>query len=216
MQRVALALLVDFDGTILDTESCVLAAWREEYEYHGLELDEEAWLAALGSHQDRFAVFGSLVGSDYDEAASRARKQQRQDELVAALTLRDGVEDCLRKARSTGMRLGVVSSSSASWVTSHLERLGLLRLFEVVVTREDAERSKPFPDLYVTALSRLGVPPHSVVAIEDSANGVAAAKSAGIRCVAFPNAVTARQDLRHADALAESRLWEHVRALIDS
>jgi HAD superfamily hydrolase (TIGR01509 family) len=213
---VAVALLVDFDGTILDTESCVLAAWREEYEYHGLELDEDAWLAALGSHQDRFAIFSTLVGADYDEAASRARKQRRQDELVAALVLRDGIDECLRQARQMGLRLGVVSSSSSSWVTSHLERLSLLQLFEVVVTREDAQRSKPFPDLYVSALSRLGVAPGAAVAIEDSANGVAAAKSAGLRCVAFPNAVTARQDLRHADVLAESRLWEHVRPLIEA
>ena len=213
---MTLALLVDFDGTILDTESCVLAAWREEYEYHGLQLDEEAWLAALGSHQDRFAVFSELVGADYDEAASRARKQRRQDELVAALVLRDGIDDCLRKARQTGLRLGVVSSSSSSWVRSHLERLSLLPLVDVVVTREDAERSKPFPDLYLTALTRLGVPADEAVAIEDSANGIAAAKAAGIRCIAYPNSVTARQDLGHADVLAENRLWEHVLTLMDS
>ena len=213
---MARALLVDFDGTILDTESCVLAAWREEYEYHGLQLDEDAWLAALGSHQDRFAAFSKLVGQDYDEAASRARKQRRQDELVAALVLRDGVDDCLRQARQLGLHLCVVSSSSSSWVTSHLKRLSLLHLFDVVVTREDAERSKPFPDLYLTALSRLGVAPSAAVAIEDSANGVAAAKSAGIRCVAFPNPVTERQDLSQADVLARAPLWEHVRAIIDS
>ena len=100
------------------------------------------------------------------------------------------VDDCLRQARQLGLHLGVVSSSSSSWVTSHLKRLSLLHLFDVVGTREDAERSKPFPDLYLTALSRLGVAPRAAVAIEDSANGVAAAKSAGIRCVAFPNPVT--------------------------
>lgn len=213
---MALALLVDFDGTILDTESSVLAAWREEYEHHGLQLDEDAWLAALGSHQDRFAVFSKLVGKDYDEAASRARKQRRETELVLELALRDGIDDCLREARQMGLRLGVVSSSSSSWVKSHLERLSLLPVFDLVVTREDAERSKPFPDLYLTALSRLGLPPSAVVAIEDSANGIAAAKAAGIRCIAYPNSVTARQDLGHADALAETRLWEHVRTLIDS
>jgi HAD superfamily hydrolase (TIGR01509 family) len=212
---VTLALLVDFDGTILDTESCVLAAWREEYEHHGLQLDEEAWLAALGSHQDRFAVFSQLVGDGYDEAASRARKQRRETELVLGLALRDGIEHCLREARQAGARLAVVSSSSSAWVRSHLERLSLLEFFDVVVTREDAQRSKPFPDLYLTALSRLGVPAADALAIEDSANGIAAARAAGIRCVAYPNSVTARQDLSEADVLADARLWQHVRALMD-
>ena len=106
-----------------------------------------------------------------------------------------------------------MSSSPASWVRPHLDRLALLDRFDTIVTREDAERSKPFPDLYLTALARLNVPPTGAVAIEDSANGVAAARAAGIRCVAFPNPITARQDLRHADAVVESRLWARVRAL---
>jgi beta-phosphoglucomutase-like phosphatase (HAD superfamily) len=97
-----------------------------------------------------------------------------------------------------------------------LDRLALLDLFAVVVTREDAGRTKPAPDLYLTALSRLDVPASDALAVEDSANGVAAARAAGIRCIAFPNSVTARQDLSHADVLAQAKLWDHVRALIDS
>ena len=210
---MAKAVLFDFDGTILDTESTVLIAWREEYEHHGLQLDEDAWLSALGGDQDRYAALAEQVGDSYDLVASQARKRQREFELVAGLVLRDGIDDCLLEARRAGLSLGLVSSSPASWVLPHLERLSLLDRFDVVVTREDAERSKPFPDLYLAALSRLEVSATDAVAIEDSANGVAAARAAGIRCVAFPNPITVRQDLGHADVLAESELWARVRAL---
>jgi HAD superfamily hydrolase (TIGR01509 family) len=212
---VANALLFDFDGTILDTESTVLRAWREEYEHHGLELDEQAWLGALGGDQDRYAALARQVGDSYDRVASQTRKRRREAELVASLALRDGIDECLREARQAGWTLGLVSSSPASWVRPHLDRLALLDRFDTVVTREDAERAKPFPDLYLAALARLDVSPTDAVAIEDSANGVAAARAAGVRCVAFPNPITARQDLRHADVLAESQLWARVRALID-
>ena len=74
----------------------------------------------------------------------------------------------------------------------------------MVVTRESARRAKPHPDLYLAALGRLGVPAALAVAVEDSRHGVAAALAAGIRCVAFPNCVTRRQDLSHADAVANA------------
>jgi beta-phosphoglucomutase-like phosphatase (HAD superfamily) len=98
-------------------------------------------------------------------------------------------------------------------VRSHLKRFSLLDQFDEIVTREDAARSKPHPDLYEIALSRLAVDAADAIAIEDSSNGVAAALAAGIRCIAFPNPVTVRQDLNSAHAVAGFDLWEQVAAL---
>ena len=81
----------------------------------------------------------------------------------------------------------------------HLERLGLAAPLATVVTREDAARPKPAPDLYAEALRRLGLVADDAVAVEDSANGVAAARGAGLRVVAVPGPVTAGQDLSAAD-----------------
>lgn len=198
------AVLFDFDGTLLDTESTVLAAWREEYRHHGLELDIDVWMGTIGTDRDRYADLAELAGPGFDEDRCRTRKRAREAELVAALKLREGIAECLTMAGQAGARLGVVSSSPAGWVLPHLDRLTLTGQFDVVITRECAARSKPHPDLYLAALGQLGVTAKAAIAVEDSRHGVTAAIAAGIRCVAFPNPVTRHQDLSHAHALASS------------
>jgi putative hydrolase of the HAD superfamily len=132
---------------------------------------------------------------------------------VADLPLRDGLEDVLERASGHGLVLAVVSSSPAWWVRGHLERLGLLDRFAFVVTREDAALAKPAPDLYLVALERLGLPPDEVLVVEDSVNGVLAAHAAGLRAVAVPNPVTARQ-AHVAEVLEPGALWQHVQRLL--
>jgi beta-phosphoglucomutase-like phosphatase (HAD superfamily) len=97
------------------------------------------------------------------------------------------------------MKLGVASSSSRDWVRGHLERLGIVDLFDCLQARDDVEHVKPEPDLYLASLDCLGVAAADAVAIEDSPNGVIAAKRAGLRCVAVPNRITAGLDLSQAD-----------------
>ena len=81
----------------------------------------------------------------------------------------------------------------------HLERLELHPQWDAIRTREDVARTKPAPDLYLAAVKALGVAPQEAVAFEDSRNGIAAAKDAGLLCVAVPNALTAGMDLLRAD-----------------
>lgn len=204
------ALLLDFDGTLLDSETCHLQSWEEHYAVHGHVLDRVAWIAGVGGHglgPDPHAGLTALVGDAFDPAARRAREM----ELVHALPPRDGVAELLQAAREAGCRLAVVSSSPRDWVVPHLDRLGLLGPLETVVTREDAPRTKPAPDLYLEALARLGT--DDAVAVEDSANGVAAAQAAGLRVVAVPGPVTAAQDLACADLRVDSLLEVDLPAL---
>jgi beta-phosphoglucomutase-like phosphatase (HAD superfamily) len=84
-------------------------------------------------------------------------------------------------------------------VRGHLARLGLYQRFDAIKTADDVKRTKPDPELYVAALTALGVQPTEAVVFEDSPNGVTAAKAAGIYCVAVPNRVTALMKLDHAD-----------------
>lgn len=97
------------------------------------------------------------------------------------------------------MKVGVASSSTLHWVGGHLDRLAFRKVFDAVTCREDGMRAKPAPDLYLAAVQALGVAPNEAVAVEDSRNGIAAAKAAGLRCVAVPNELTSQQDLSAAD-----------------
>lgn len=173
----------------------MLASWQHLYASVGHALDLERWLATVGGDvEDRYAALGSLVGEGYDAAAVHEQRRAYELGLVRDLPLREGWPELLEQAVARGVRLGIVSSSPLWWVGGHLERLGVLDLFDPVVTREDAERAKPHPDLYLVALARLGLPAAQVLVVEDSVNGALAARAAGLPVVVVPNPVTARQE----------------------
>jgi HAD superfamily hydrolase (TIGR01509 family) len=129
---------------------------------------------------------------------------QRETSLILEQPVLPGVLDYLEGARRLGLRVGLASSSSCEWVLGHLSRLGLLNYFHEIRASEDVKRTKPDPALYLQVLHGLGVPAEQGVALEDSPNGILAAKRAGLFCVAVPNALTRRLPLDHADLRLES------------
>ena len=136
--------------------------------------------------------------------ADQYRALVRQLTGVLAQELLPGVVQHIDQARALGLKVGVASSSTSEWVRGHLARLGILEKFDCLRCRDDVANAKPEPDLYIAVLDCLGVKPSEAIAIEDSPNGVTAAKRAGLRCVAIPNSITARLDLSSADVLLGS------------
>lgn len=201
------ALIFDFDGLIVDTESPAYQSWQEIYAEHGCALALGEWASAIGAAAGTFDVFAHLeaaIGRPVEREAILARRQARKLQLTAFRPLLPGVRCYLQDARALGLKLGVASSSSREWVAGNLERLGILGAFDCLSCREDAERAKPHPDLYEHALARLGLRPDEAIALEDSPNGVTAAKGAGLCCVAVPNVITAQLCLDHADLCVPS------------
>jgi HAD superfamily hydrolase (TIGR01509 family) len=213
------ALVFDFDGLILETETPAHQSWAEIYREYGHELPMDLWHGYVGSDTgfDPVGHLAALVGEGLDRTATKARRDARKSELIAMLDVMVGVREYVADAKRLGLRLAVASSSSRAWVLGHLERLHLNADWDAVRTRDDVARTKPAPDLYLSAVAALGVAPKAAVAFEDSANGIAAAKDAGLLCVAVPNALTAGMDLSRADlrlaSLAETPL-ESVLALL--
>lgn len=185
------AIVFDFDGTLVDTESPSYLTWQETYRAHGTELSMADWSRAVGTshafdparHLER-AIGGPVPLSVFTE------RQRRRDELVAKEGLRPGVPSLLKEAKTRGLALGVASSSSLAWVNAHLKRTGISDAFQVIVGRDDVSRVKPDPELYLLAVERLGVAPSEAIAIEDSPNGAMAALAAGLLTVVVPNAIT--------------------------
>lgn len=209
------ALVFDFDGLILETETPSYDTWAEIYREHGYELPLDRWFDYIGREGGYFDAgdhLAALVGEGFDRDAVRLRRDSRKTEIIAALDVMVGVREYVADAKRLGLRLAVASSSSRKWVLGHLERLRLDAEWDAVRTREDVARTKPAPDLYLSAVAALSVAPKEAVAFEDSANGIAAAKDAGLFCVAVPNALTAGMDLSRADvrlgSLADTPLEE--------
>jgi HAD superfamily hydrolase (TIGR01509 family) len=190
------ALIFDFDGLILDTETPEVEVWQTIFREHGHELPVDEWAKTIGGYglstYDAATHLAQLTG--LDPAPLRTRYRRESDERIHASAILPGVLDLLTEARRRGLRLAVASSSPHDWVDSHLSRLGLADRFDKVLCSEDvaAGRTKPNPDLFLLALDQLKVQKEAAVVFEDSPNGVRAAKSAGIFVVAVPNPLTVR------------------------
>jgi putative hydrolase of the HAD superfamily len=183
------ALVFDFDGLLMDTETTSLLVWQHEWAQHGLELDAATFFAPHGGDmiEQRYTALAAAVGPGYDRAASHARRLAHRDSLHAKLELAPGTAAWLDDAARLGLRLAIASSSPRDWVSSHLTRVGCLDRFEHLACGDEVSGAKPDPGVYLLALRRLGVLAGRAVAFEDTVHGVAAARSAGLRCVAIPH-----------------------------
>jgi HAD superfamily hydrolase (TIGR01509 family) len=199
------ALIFDFDGLLVDTESTALHAWREQFAVHELDFPLEVWHTYIGSRGSQEAMLAAVRagGIDFEDAELRAQWRQRHNLIANEEPLRPGVMALLDEAIAAGSPLAIASSATREWLETHLERLGVRQLFDVVCARDNG-RVKPSPDIYLAALAGLGVAADDAIAFEDSPNGITAAKAAGLMCVAVPNPVTAQLPLGAADLQVES------------
>jgi HAD superfamily hydrolase (TIGR01509 family) len=202
------ALILDFDGLMVDSEMPEYLAWKEIYAREGAHLRVEDWLNAVGyvNGFDPQAHLEKLTGQTFDWLTLETWRAGRLVELRAAMgreTL-PGVRALIDQAEQWGYRLGVASNSTDDWVLSGLDRIGLRGRFLTVRTRDSVLLPKPAPDVYLGALSDLGASAAGSLAFEDSEPGVTAAKAAGLYVVAVPNELTRLQDLSLADEIVSS------------
>jgi len=214
------AIIFDFDGLILDTETAEYRSFDDLYRQHGTELSIDVWGKWIGTDAapfDPYAYLAEITGVKLDREAARAFRRARYDALMAEERARPGVEDYLRTRRKLGLKIGLVSSSSRAWVEGYLRQLGLESRFDCIRVRDDVAKVKPDPELYLQVVEALGVAPEEAVAFEDSPNGALAAKRAGLKCVIVPNELTSRlafgeHDLR-LSSMAEMPLEEVLERL---
>jgi putative hydrolase of the HAD superfamily len=188
------ALIFDFDGLILDTETPEYEALNRVYTESGHPLPIETYGRVVGSQYNQdfepVAYLQELTGKPVNAAWFWERVNQHRLALIEKKQLLPGVKDYILGARARGLKLAVASSSPHAWVDGHLKRLGLFRYFDVIRCKEDVHRIKPDPELFLSALGALHLQADEAVIFEDSANGVQAARQAAIRVVLVPNPVT--------------------------
>lgn len=201
------ALVFDFDGLILETEKPIFQSYQEVYRKHGQELSFDKWAKIIGTADtdyDPLAELEKLSGMRLDREGVEARRRAREMALILAQPIQAGVKEYLEKAKGMGLKVGLASSSSCAWVEEHLTRLGLIEFFDCIKASDDVKLTKPDPALYREAVNHLRVAPDQTVAFEDSPNGIRAAKSAGLFCMAVPNDLTRQLSLAQADLCLES------------
>jgi HAD superfamily hydrolase (TIGR01509 family) len=196
------ALIFDFDGLILDTETPEVLVWQSIYREHGFDLPIHEWEKTIGGYGvstfDAADHLSHLSQGRLDPDTMRNRYRRESDLLIHASSIMPGVMEMLDKTRAHGLKLAIGSSSPHSWVDPHLKRLGIFHYFDPIICQDDVQpgRTKPNPDIYLKVLEQLKVQNTEAVVFEDSVNGVEASRRAGIFVVAAPNPLTAKMNVK--------------------
>lgn len=199
------AVIMDFDGVIIDTETVwyhIFAEWFQAHKQY--ELNAEEFLSCVGS--DSYALFDRLAaqGIHVDQDQFRSDTREAFVQRSAALPLIDGVADFIQRVKDAGLLLALATSAARPKPIMHLTRFGLLGDFDQLVTSELVERIKPHPDLFQKAAELLGIAPGEALVVEDSQNGLLAANRAGMPVLVVPNDITRRETFQGHFTLLDS------------
>ena len=193
------AVVFDMDGVLFDTERLCMEAWMAVAEKWGLPEMEEVFPQCIGLNaNDSRLIVLKAYGEDFDypgfrqEAAEFFQKDIREN----GLPVKPGVPEILEWLKGSGYKVGLASSTRSESVLSHLKQAEMEDYFSVVVTGDMIEHSKPRPDIYLLACSRLGVEPEQAYAIEDSPNGVRSAHAAGMWTIMVPDMIAPDEEMR--------------------
>ncbi len=201
------AIIFDFDGTVIDTETAWYIAFRDAYKEHGVDLTLEMYSLCIGTSLQAFNPYEYLVVNLHlpiDLDSFRQSVHERHATLMDAEKMRPGIMDYLNSARAKRLKIALASSSKLDWVEKFLEKLQIREYFDCIRTANDVEHVKPDPELYLQTLQCLGVTADEAIAIEDSPNGAKAAVAAGVHCVVVPNTITKLLEFERFSQMANS------------
>jgi len=204
------ALIFDFDGLILDTESPEADMWTHIYAEHGFEFPLDQWGTVIGgngsSKFDPADHLSLLSQGRLDSASMRSYHRSGSDAMTLKQQILPGIMDYIHEAKRLDLKLAIASSSEHAWVDTHTKRLGIFDYFDTIICSDDVGvgRAKPNPDLYLLALNQLQVQKNEAIVFEDSPNGVKAANQAGIFVVVVPNPITSKLSIENANLILRS------------
>jgi HAD superfamily hydrolase (TIGR01509 family) len=195
------AIIFDMDGVLVDSEPLGMEAMREVMARHGIaytEADNEDFLGRTTLEECRILRERHGLAPSAEELT-----RMYVDLLVGLISERPrpmpGVPGVLSRLRPMAHRMALASSADPLVIATNVKALDLSRFFDAVVSGTEVRRGKPAPDVFLETARRLDVSPRGCLVIEDSRNGLLAAKAAGMTCAVIPCGATRHQDFREAD-----------------
>jgi HAD superfamily hydrolase (TIGR01509 family) len=197
-------IIFDMDGVLVDSEPFICEAAVRMFAERGLKVKPEDFIPFVGAGENRYiGGVAEKYGFRIDIERDKARTYEIYGEIVRGqIEPLPGVNEFIAKARNRGLKLALASSADLIKIEINLREIGVVpETFDAIVSGQDVVRKKPDPEIFLTAAERLGLAPEECLVVEDAVNGVAAAKAAGMRCLAITTSFT-KEDLSGADWFA--------------
>lgn len=200
------AVIFDMDGVLIDSEPVHMEAFKMLMESLSIEFNKEYYLQFIGSTTDYMwkKVIRDfnlhLTDKDLMEISDKFIKEINGDEGYPIMA---GVSDVINKIHESGIKLAVASSSGIERIEETVKRLGAYEKFDALVSGKTVKNPKPAPDTFLKAAEQLNVLPKECLVIEDSLNGMKAAKNAGMVCVMYENPSMGKVDSSYADYIIQ-------------
>jgi putative hydrolase of the HAD superfamily len=203
------ALLIDFDGTLIDSEIILFESWRKVYENFGVQLDLKYWVTNVRPNKPHSSAYSFLCQCLAEPPIlniAQSLQRQFEERLMCKCLPRPGMRELLMACKNDlDLKTAIVTSSSILWVSPHIHRNKIANYIDLLVTSESVQgKKKPDPSCFIYALEQLDCKPEEAIAIEDSPWGITASKKAGIQVIAFPNKITKSMDMSDADTIIKN------------
>jgi HAD superfamily hydrolase (TIGR01509 family) len=187
MNQIALkAVLLDIDGTLIDSNDAHTQAWVQTLQRHGHSVSYTLMRSLIGKGSDK--VFAQVLGIESDSALAKQitkdRTQLFLSSFIPNLDPTPGARMLVQRMRSEGLRL-IIASSSGEELPALLAQAGLQDLLDTAVSSDEVKESKPDGDIIEVALRKAGVQPAEAMMVGDTPYDIAAAKAAGVNCIAL-------------------------------
>jgi HAD superfamily hydrolase (TIGR01509 family) len=200
------AAIFDMDGVLVDSEPLHARAEKKTLVPYGIELPKEEINHYMGMGVKM--MLNSLIEKYSlpltEEALFRTHEKNLSDLFQAELEIMPGAIEIIGDLKNRKLKLALASSSSPGLIDMVLKIIGLKSAFDVVISGEQVVDGKPFPDIFIKTAGLLSIPPNRCAVIEDSKNGISAAKSAGMLCIGFRSPHSKNQDISQADYIVDN------------
>lgn len=193
-------VIFDMDGVVVNSEPLSYEASRGLYSYLNITVPDDVYATFTGNSDKNIAQkLIDLYSLDITVDELVDRKLDYFLEAFPKIELMPGVLSLIQELHANGMKLILASSSTKRKINKVFEHFGLYKYFDHIVSGEDFEQSKPHPAIFIEAAAKSGFPREECIVIEDSTNGIKAAKAAGIYCIAYKSGHGFPQDVSEAD-----------------
>lgn len=202
------AIIFDMDGVLVDSEPFNIEIEKRQFEMNHLTISEEEHLQYMGVTTDvmwrEIAKHHSVI-IPVDVLIEQNRAESiRYFTEIKDIPVMKGLVDLLEKLKQKNFQMAVASSAFPEILQLILEKTGIRKYFQVVISAQEAGKSKPEPDVFLIAAKQMGINPEDCLVVEDSSNGIKAAQAAGMSCVAYQGGGANPQSQKEADAVVNS------------